>query len=191
MTQSQEGATLYRMTSDGGPGGLIGGSIFSIPATGGSPTYFHFFTNGPGDGGAPYGALTLSSDGSKLCGMISQGGPATFGSIFSLPITGGSPIYLHFFAGGPNDGSSPLGSLTLSADGSKLYGMTPFGGAYHNGGVFSVPTSGGNLSILHSFIGSTSEIHKDSLILSPDRTTLFGTTFGLPGLGLVFSIPAQ
>ncbi len=193
LVLSQDGATLYGMTAYGGPATFHGGSIFSIPATGGSPTYLHFFTNGPGDGGLPFGSLTLSPDGSKLYGMTLDGGPAGRGSIFSIPVTGGSPNYFHFFAGGPNDGSSPQGALNLSADGSKLFGMTEKGGVADKGVIFSLPTSGGNLSILHSFTGSANDqgSPQGSLILSADRTTVFGMTLGLPGLGSVFSIPVQ
>ncbi len=48
------------------------------------------------------------------------------GVIFSVPITGGVPTVLASFSG--PDGANPHGTLTLSADGSTLYGMTYSGG---------------------------------------------------------------
>jgi uncharacterized repeat protein (TIGR03803 family) len=116
--------------------------IFSIPVTGGTPTVLASF-NGI-DGQWPYGSLTL--EGSTLYGMTNDGGTApgpdgSYGTIFSIPVTGGTPTVLASFNG--TDGGSPLGSLTLSADGSTLYGMTFQGGLYNDGVVFaqSVPAT--------------------------------------------------
>ena len=44
------------------------------------------------------------------------------GTIFSIPVTGGTPTTLLSFNG--TNGEHPDGNLTLSADGSTLYGMT-------------------------------------------------------------------
>jgi uncharacterized repeat protein (TIGR03803 family) len=140
------GSTLYGMANRGGAGGKEGGGgdgvIFSIPVAGGTPTVLASF-NGI-DGQWPYGSLTL--EGSTLYGMTNDGGTApgpdgSYGTIFSIPVTGGTPTVLASFNG--TDGGSPLGSLTLSADGSTLYGMTFQGGLYNDGVVFaqSVPAT--------------------------------------------------
>ena len=50
------------------------------------------------------------------------------------------------------NGASPYGSLTLS--GNTLYGTTSAGGAYGDGTVFSIATTGGNPTTLPSFSGS-------------------------------------
>ncbi len=140
------GSTLYGMAYGGGPGGADRGygTIFSIPVTGGTPTVLASFNGANGEN--PYGSLTLS--GSTLYGMTYDGGAAggpdgSFGTIFSIPVTGGTPTVLYSFDDG-TDGGSPNGSLTLSADGSTLYGMTFQGGLYNDGVVFAqlaTPTS--------------------------------------------------
>ncbi len=79
------------------------GTIFSIPATGGSPTTLLSF-NGT-DGANPYGSLMLS--GSTLYGMTENGGASGVGTIFSIPATGGTLTTLHSFTG-IYDGGRPL-----------------------------------------------------------------------------------
>ena len=118
------GSTLYGMTVGGGANG--DGNVFSIPVGGGTPTNLYSF-DGP-HGENPCGSLTLSADGSTLYGTTGWGGNMSLnngfgdGNVFSLPVGGGTPTTL-FNCGGIL-GEHPLGSLTLSADGSTLYGMT-------------------------------------------------------------------
>jgi len=45
---------------------------------------------------------------------------------------------LHSFLGGSGDGSQPEGSLTLSADGTTLYGLPTYGGSSGDGVVFAL-----------------------------------------------------
>ena len=52
--------------------------------------------------------------------MTTHGGANGDGTIFSIPVTGGTPTTLLSFNG--TNGAYPEGSLTLS--GSTLYGMT-------------------------------------------------------------------
>ncbi len=80
------------------------------------------------------GGLTLV--GSTLYGMTRNGGAYGDGNIFSVPLAGGTPTNVFSFNG--TNGELPYGSLTLSADGSTLYGMTPYGGAYNDGTVFAL-----------------------------------------------------
>ena len=51
----------------------------------------------------PYGSLTLS--GSTLYGMTTYGGANNDGTIFSIPVTGGTPTTLLSFNG--TDGEAP------------------------------------------------------------------------------------
>ena len=74
------------------------------------------------NGESPSGSLTLSADGSTLYGMTYDGGANDDGTIFSIPVTGGTPTILFSFNG--TNGEDPDGSLTLS--GSTLYGMTDY-----------------------------------------------------------------
>jgi uncharacterized repeat protein (TIGR03803 family) len=121
------------MSQGGGATGL--GTIFSLAATGGTPTVLYSFDGA--HGAVPYDSLTLS--GSTLYGPATHGGDLTLnrgggvGTIFSIPVTGGTPTVLHTFEG--PDGEFPC-DLTLS--GSTLFGMTAAGGAKNDGTIFAL-----------------------------------------------------
>ncbi len=129
-----DGSTLYSITKNGGPSN--NGTLFSIPPSGGSPSYLHSFSGGSGDGAMSCGDLTFSNDGATLYDVTSSGGPTGNGSIFRLPASGGSLTYLHFVSGGVGDGAFPVGELTLSKDGSTLYSFTLQGGGSQFGLCF-------------------------------------------------------
>ena len=138
------GSTLYGTTSQGGAYGYADGNgdgvVFGLPLAGGTPTPLASFDGTNGE--SPIGGLTPSADGSTLYGTASKGGESNFGTIFSVPVSGGAPTVLHSFSG--SDGSLPESSLTLSPDGSTLYGANLTGGGNDGGGtVFSMPTAGG------------------------------------------------
>ena len=179
------GSTLYGMTQYGGANG--DGTIFSIPLTGGTPTVMASF-NGT-NGANPLGSLTL--DGSNLYGMAQNGGTGDVGTLFSIPVSGGSISTLVNFTNVNNDGALPTGSLTLSANGTKFYGMTNGGGTLGEGNVFSVPVTGGTPTNLYSFSLNSSlgaQPYGD-LTLSADGSTLYGMThMALNNFGSIFSM---
>ena len=146
----------------------------------------HNFTGVAGDGGDPFGSLKLS--GSKLYGMTLYGNNSDRGTVFSMNSDGTGFGLLHTFAGGANDGSQPRGSLTLS--GSKLYGMTYYGGSANNGTIFSMNTNGTGFTLLHTFtfIPSDGVLPLGTLTLS--GTKLYGMTSqsSSGGGGTVFSM---
>ena len=170
------------MTSRGGAN--KDGTVFSVPVTGGTPTVLYSFDDGT-NGATPYGSLTLS--GSTLYGMTSGGGTDGLGTVFKIPVTGGTPTTLFSFDA--THGGDPQGSLTLS--GSMLYGMTLVGGtsATSDGTVFAIPVTGGTPTVLYSFDGTYGANPWGSLTLS--GSTLYGMTGSAhgPGYGTVFSIP--
>jgi uncharacterized repeat protein (TIGR03803 family) len=134
--------------------------------------------------------LALSADGRSLYGTTSQGGAYGDGTVFSVPVSSGSPTVLASF--NDSNGDCPFAGLTLSADGSTLYGTTTgeVGGDFvSDGAVFSVPVSGGSPTVLASFNGSNGELPRAALTLS--GSTLYGTTMygGAYGDGTVFSVP--
>jgi uncharacterized repeat protein (TIGR03803 family) len=130
-----------------------------------------------------YGTLTLS--GSTLYGTTEGGGANSDGTVFSVPLAGGSPTTLATFNG--TNGAEPQAGLTLS--GSTLYGTTFLGGANGYGTVFSVPLAGGSPTTLATFNNTTGAYPEAGLTLS--GSTLYGTTNGggASGFGTVFSIP--
>ena len=76
-----------------------------------------------------------------------EAAPTADGTVFSVPVTGGSPTVLASFDG--SNGRYPAGGLTLS--GNNLYGTTDYGGTIAGGMcgvVFSVPVSGGSPTVL-------------------------------------------
>ena len=63
------------------------------------------------NGNQPHGNLTLS--GSTLYGTTKDGGANGPGSVFSIPVTGGTPTTLYSFPYSQTTGGQPEGSLTL------------------------------------------------------------------------------
>ena len=76
--------------------------------------------------------------------MAWSGGANNDGTVFSMPVSGGTPTTLFSFDG--THGEGPSGSLILS--GSTLYGMTLDGGANGDGTIFSIPVGGGTPTVL-------------------------------------------
>jgi uncharacterized repeat protein (TIGR03803 family)/autotransporter-associated beta strand protein len=184
------GNTLYGTTLLGGPSNA--GVVFSEPASGGTPTVLYSFT-GTGNGRAQPGPGVILS-GNTLYGVAERGGSSNDGFIYSLPTSGGTPTTLFSFNGTTgNLGLIPAAGLTLSPDGSTLYGGTALGGSTNEGVVFSEPTSGGAPTTLISFTGTGGSAPGygvyDKLLLI--GSTLYGTTEdgGANNDGEVFSVP--
>jgi uncharacterized repeat protein (TIGR03803 family) len=178
------GSTLYGMAPLGGLNPNRYGTIFSIPVTGGTPTTLFDFDGTHGEN--PYfGSLTLS--GSTLYGMTEYGGANGKGTIFSIPVTGGTPTTLFSLDG--THGIHPTGGLTLS--GSTLYGMAQSGGANSVGTIFSIPVTGGTPTTLFDFDNTHGASPRGSLTLC--GSTLYGMTRagGANGVGTIFSIPVM
>ena len=66
--------------------------------------------------------------------MTGYGGAYDHGTVFSIPVTGGSPTVLASF--NISDGENSAGGLTLI--GNTLYGTTLYGGANGDGTVFAL-----------------------------------------------------
>ena len=183
----QSGNTFYGMGTGGGSSN--GGTVFSINADGLGYQVLGSF-NGT-DGKTPRGALILgdtTGSTSTLYGMTEEGGANGDGTVFSIPVAGGTPTDLHNFAGGASDGSSPqYGSLLQS--GNTLYGLTYQGGSAGDGTVFSISITGGATTVLHAFTGSGGDGSQPFNSLVESGGELYGTTqLGGTGGGTVFSI---
>ncbi len=105
--------------------GIGSGVVFQLTPTGGNWNFNPLLTL-PGRGSGPYGTLVMDAAG-NLYGATESGGVNGQGSVFKLTPSAGGWTYtdLHDFNG--SDGSSPIGSLVVGADGN-IYGTT-YGGA--------------------------------------------------------------
>ncbi|SIO63112.1 Gloeo_Verruco repeat-containing protein [Singulisphaera sp. GP187] len=135
----------------------------------------------------PQGVFTLS--GSTLYGLSGYGGVKNRGALFAMPVDEGALKIVVSFD--DSNGAQPWGNLTIG--GANLYGLTSVGGAHNKGTVFRFLVGGANVTTLASFDGGNGANPWGGLTLSPDGSTLYGTTRrgGLKNLGTVFSIPAQ
>ncbi|MGA8475579.1 MAG: choice-of-anchor tandem repeat GloVer-containing protein [Candidatus Cybelea sp.] len=181
---------LYGPTLHGGSGQHCSGSgfygcgiIFKVSTSGMEHVLYSF--KGRTDGANP--DANLIAVNGALYGTTTSGGTLRAGgngTVFELS-TSGQEHVLHRFAGSPNDGADPLGSL-ISVKGT-LYGTTQVGGAGY-GTVFSVAPSGTE-TVLHSFAGSGDGAYPQAGLLNV-KGTLYGTTTegGANNYGTVFSI---
>src|SRR6185369_16323811 len=140
------------------------------------------------DGYTPAAGLVPDEAG-NLYGTTEGGGAfGVFGTVFKLDASGNLTV-LHSFAGAPTDGEFPLAGLIRDKAGN-LYGTTEVGGAFNNGTVFKVDSTGKE-TVLHSFAGSPSDggFPQGGLILDK-AGNLYGTTGkgGASNLGTIFKL---
>jgi uncharacterized repeat protein (TIGR03803 family) len=122
------------------------GAVFKLYPSG-LEIVLHSFTNGA-DGGQPFGNVIRDAEG-NLYGTTPAGGAFKNGTVFKLDTTGKETVR-HSFTGGA-DGGQPFAGLIRDAAGN-LYGTTAGGGAFGNGTVFKLDTTGKE-TVLHSFTG--------------------------------------
>jgi len=144
---------LYGMTCFGGSygndyGDYGYGVIFSFdPSTSTYTKLKDFdFTNGA----HPIGSLVQASNG-KLYGMTERGGSNDGGVIFSFDPSTSTYTKVKEFPYDA-DGRWPRGSL-IQANNGKLYGMTPAGGSYAGGVIFSFDPSTSTFTKLKDYDG--------------------------------------
>ena len=133
------GSTIYGLTARGGASATLGydmGVLYRLYTDGSGYTNLYNF-GGVGVGASPFGSLAQA--GTKFYGMTGSAGGHALGAVFQINIDGSGYTNIHSFAGGLNDGNSPLGSVVLSN--STLYGMTMAGGVSNAGVVFSLTLS--------------------------------------------------
>lgn len=140
---------LYGTTEGGGALPFAFGTVFKF-APGGSLTTLYSFSGGS-DGHDPQAPLVQYSDG-NLYSTTAFGGTNhdAPGNVFRISPTGAFTNVCSF---DPVDGGYPLAGIIQGSDGS-LYGMTVTDGAFVQGTLFRVSSSG-NLTSLYSFTGGT------------------------------------
>ncbi len=186
LIQASDG-NLYGVTSLGGANNA--GAVVKITLAG-VETVLYSFAGGTTDGASPIGNLIQASDG-NLYGMTNTGGANGKGVVFKVTTAGAETVL--WSLGGAGDGTNPVGGLVQASDGN-LYGMTQSGGAYANGTVFRITTTGTE-TVLHSFAGASSDGARPlgNLIQGSDGnlyglTDWGGANGGSVGFGTAFKI---
>jgi uncharacterized repeat protein (TIGR03803 family) len=153
FTGGNDGANPFAMLAQGPDGNFYGtafqggaddnGTIFRITTNGVLDTLVTF---GITNGDLPFAGLTLGAD-TNFYGTSHQGGVYGHGTAFMMT-TNGTQKLLYSFSGG-SDGNEPSAGLVQGGNGS-FYGTTRKGGAYGDGAIFSISTSG-DFATLYSF----------------------------------------
>lgn len=194
------GGTYYGMTAAGGAHG--GGVLYSFSASTGAVTSLYSFD--PTTGSNSHGQLIWDSTGTKLLGMTRQGGTGTGnsntsneppGTIFSFnPQTSEYTTLFNFnaaVADSPYYTDHGILTLGTGTNSTTVFGMTEFGGTNDDGAIFAISETGGSITTLHSFSGSSDNGKHPfgSLTLGPNGL-LYGMTRdgGTSDDGVIFSI---
>jgi uncharacterized repeat protein (TIGR03803 family) len=126
--------TVYTIAS------VSSASLLTLTTSAGTQTKVSYSVQAqPGDGGSPYGTVTLGSSG-QLYVTVTSGCAYGVGGVieFTPPAAQGDPwteTILYSFMGG-TDGSQPFAGVTLNK--GSLYGTTVFDGASGYGTVFEL-----------------------------------------------------
>ena len=147
---------------------------------------FHSF-NGT-DGANPYTTLVQGVDGA-LYGTTIDGGANASGNIITVS-PGGSVTSIYSFCSQQNclDGEDPTGGLAVGPDGA-LYGTASEGGSPNGYGTIFKITRQGELTTLHTFLGSDGAAPYGTMALGRDGN-FYGTANvgGRSGGGVFFRI---
>ncbi|MGA9639776.1 MAG: choice-of-anchor tandem repeat GloVer-containing protein, partial [Terriglobales bacterium] len=180
---------LYGTTQAGGSGSGIWGTVFKLD-TAGHETVLHSFNSA--DGGYPIAGLAQDAQG-NLFGTTFAGGAYSGGTVYEVDTTGKETVLYNFCVQGcPPDGTGLYGGVVLDAQGN-LYGTTASGGAYGQGTVFKVDTTGKE-TVLYSFCVQgypcTDGAGPEAALVRDAQGNLYGTSVGggALGYGTVFKL---
>ena len=171
---------------------LLGLAIVFIPSAVGAQTVTVLYNFGTGilDPLHPTypGIIAQGSDGVLYSTAPGGGNYPQEGSVFSLTPSG-QLTSLYSFGGTfvLNEGSIPVGGLTLGTDGN-FYGTTSGGGIYGGGIVFKI-TPSGLLTKLYDFTGGSDGSGPMAPPIQGSDGNFYGTTYaGANNYGTVFKI---
>jgi uncharacterized repeat protein (TIGR03803 family) len=181
---------LYGTTSGGGAHSA--GTVFEI-TTGGAEKVIYSFGSHTLDGSYPYYAGLVLGKAGRFYGTTYAGGAHGLGTVFQVNESGKEKV-LYSFGGQPGDGWKPYATVVLDKTGN-LYGTTLLGGAFGEGTVFEM-TSTGEEKLLYSFGSQSGDGNEPTASLILDTPgNLYGTTsqgglYGVQtgGYGTVFEI---
>jgi len=172
---------LYGTTSGGGTANW-NGVLYRLDTTGKERVLFRF-TGGAG-GSSPQSGVVRDSAGNFY--GTAGGGAANAGVVYK--VLAGQETVLYTFTGGA-DGNRPLGGVIRDSAGN-LYGTTFFGGAFGNGVVYEVDTSG-HETVLYSFgAGGNDGGNPMAGVIRDSAGNLYGTNSngGQGGRGAVYEL---
>jgi uncharacterized repeat protein (TIGR03803 family) len=190
LVQANNG-DFYGTTYVGGSEGK--GEVFKITRSGALTTLHSFCSqSGCTDGENPFAGLIQGVDG-NLYGTTFGGGTAKgFGTVFKITPSG-TLTTLHSFCtqSGCPDGQFPQTGLVQATNGN-LYGTTISGGAYGDGTIFKITTSG-TLTTLYNVCsqsGCPDGQYPGGGLVQDTNGNLYGTTAdgGANGEGTIFSL---
>jgi uncharacterized repeat protein (TIGR03803 family) len=171
LVQARDG-NFYGTTEQGGASGI--GTVFRMTPNG--TVTFPVSFNG-GNGGYPFGGLTLGGDGNLY-------GTTAYGTVFRMTTSGALSTLASF--NGLN-GSEPTGALVQGQDGN-FYGTTAYGGASGDGNVFRM-TPAGALTNLVSFNLANGSTPSAGLVQGADGNLYGRTTVNSAGgEGTIFRV---
>jgi uncharacterized repeat protein (TIGR03803 family) len=169
---------LYGTTPNGGNAAFCGddrgcGIVFKVDTSGKETVLYNFCSVAKcADGFYPETALIQDAAG-NLYGTTTDGGVHhQYGTVFKVDTTGRETV-LYSFPGRRSVGEVQPSGLVMDTAGN-LYGTTLWGGAFHEGSVFEVTTSG-KTRTLHSFTDGTDGGIPFGLVLD-SAGNLYGTT---------------
>jgi uncharacterized repeat protein (TIGR03803 family) len=182
---------FYGTTNMGGSKGY--GVIFKITPSGALTTLHSFCSrSGCTDGANPFATLVQGIDGNLYGTTLGGGSAKGFGTVFKITPSG-TLTTLHSFCAqsGCPDGQFPQTGLVQATNGN-LYGTTISGGAYGNGTIFKITTSG-MLTTLYSVCSQSGCPDGNYLIAGLIQATdgnLYGMmdVGGANGAGTIFKV---
>jgi uncharacterized repeat protein (TIGR03803 family) len=162
---SELNGTLYGVTDNGGEYGS--GTVYSLTVTGNEKILHSCdpYVEGYAPSAAPIAYKGV------LYGTVATG-PNAYGTVYSLTPSGSFKI-LHKFTG-PDGIDADSGLVEV---GGLLYGVTIEGGAYNQGTMYAVDTSGGEHTV-YNFGASTDDAIEPARTPTFWRNKLYGTTNG-------------
>jgi len=203
---------LYGTTFSSGVGY---GTVFKVNPNGTGFKVIHTFTTKmvstlyrlTADGQKPSAGLVADANGQWLYGTTQRGGGYGFGTVFAIEVTDdgsdmdsqGNPTYTILLSFDGSYGTQPSGRLTLSSDGTTLYGTTAApGGTVVGATVFAlgIITQGTATAVPTAYLSpnyysltvAQGSILKGDLLLT--NGWLYGTASfgGANGYGSVFAL---
>ena len=120
--------------------------------------------------------------------MTQSDGACRSGTLYKISASGSDFSVLRSFSSQKDDGNLPSGKLTRV--GEYLYGVTRKGGTYNAGTVFGMDPDGTAYTVLHSFMGGTTDGRHPYAGVIELAGVLYGTTpeGGPSARGTVFRV---